>query len=172
MENLETKIKELTNELDKFKDVLESKLNKLKESLKSNTNKRRKPKIEERYWYLSGTNETTYYVIWYDYNVDNKRYNNYNCFLTKEEAEKAQRVKETENMLRRYIEEHDTVELDWENSTQRKWNLVYNFEKKEIYYDYDYSFKRPRTIYASNKEILENAVKEIGNDRIVEYLTY
>lgn len=158
-EELENKIKNLEEELKNIKSGLE----------KNGKIKRRKPKNGELYWIVDSDNNVKDILHWDDDDYDTDYYNNYNCFLTEEEAEKVQRIKETENMLRRYVEEHDEVELDWENSLQRKWNLVYNFEKKEIYCDYDYSFKHPRTIYASSDEILQEAVKEIGEARIEEY---
>ena len=172
MKNIENKIKEEIKNLEwEFAEKLNELEEKLKEELKSKPNKRKKPAKGIMYWYVGCDNEIGY-DYWRDTNVDNNIFNNYNIFLTREETEKAQRVRETENLLRKYIEEHDTVELDWNNTKQEKHYLWFDYRDNQIHVNYCYHFKYPRTIYTSNKQVLLDAVKEIGEERIIEYLQY
>lgn len=116
--------------------------------------------------YIRDTIESYYYC-------DDFRYDSHNYFRTQEEAEIYARVIETEMLLKKYADEHNI------GFGASKWHLVYDncfVDRQEIkaikYIDAKATMILPRTIYFSSYEIALFAVKEIGEDRILEYLTY
>ena len=95
-----------------------------------------------------------------------------NCFRTKEEAEFAlERLKVIAEM-KRYIAEHDDVELDWDKFVQNKYYLYCDHTNvhNHICIDSFHSTQcNEKSLYASSKEILENMIKEIGEERVKKY---
>lgn len=83
-----------------------------------------------------------------------------------------QLILETEYSLRKYVSKNDKKTLDWGDSSQRKWFLVYDSIDHKIKYDYTYMLKHPRQVYSSSSRILEDAVKSLGEERIVQYLQH
>lgn len=98
---------------------------------------------------------------------DDFRYYNHNYFKTKEEAETYARVLETEMLLKKYADEHNGKFGDFKYYFF--WSGTTNWVRIDSVTSYAY---RPRTIFFSSKEIIADAIKEIGGDRIKEYLTY
>lgn len=98
---------------------------------------------------------------------DNFRYYSHNYFQTKEEAEIYARVLETEMLLKKYADEHNT------GFEEYKCCIIWlpKDNKYQIEFVSSYVYK-PQIIFFSSREIAQNAIKEIGKDRIVEYLTY
>ena len=101
---------------------------------------------------------------------DDLVYYSHNYFKTKEEAEKYARVLETETLLRKYADEHND-EMPWDNKINH-WNLAYNSADFCIEIESWLYMMRPQTVYFSSREIAARAVKEVGRERIIEYLTY
>jgi hypothetical protein len=128
--------------------------------------KRWRAKINERYWCVNSYNVTD--VSWDKYcTCDNFRYYSHNYFQTQKEAETYARVLETEMLLKKYADEHNyefkkyKYYLMW-SSTISKYRI--DFISPCVY--------SPRTIFFSSEKIIKDAIKEIGRDRIIEYLTY
>lgn len=123
------------------------------------------------YWFVDSRNIA--FSTFDDYDVhDDFRYHSHNYFYNEEEAETYARVLETEMLLRRYTDEHNEKFKD-----DVKYYLYIN-DKSDIWecikiqgVDTNSCF-RHRQIYFSSKDIALNAIKEIGRDRIIEYLTY
>lgn len=101
---------------------------------------------------------------------DKTNYTIGNCFKTKEEAEFAlERLKVIAEM-KRYIAEHDDIKLDWSNCEQKKWVIFYYYDRGNIEIDYFMcSQDIDKSLYASSREVLEDMIKEIGEDRIKKY---
>ena len=108
---------------------------------------------------------------------DERAYSVGNCFKTREEAEFAlERLKVIAEM-KRYIAEHDDVELDWNNYQQRKHYIFYLHPDDEngiagniIGINNVYSVQElENTLYASSLKILKDMINEIGEDRIKKY---
>lgn len=92
-----------------------------------------------------------------------------NYYKTEEEAEfEAQREKFT-RLFRKYVKEHSEP-LDWENFEQEKWYCAYNYLFSRIEYHSVYSYQHTFQIYASSKEILQDAIKFIGEDNFKKYI--
>lgn len=101
---------------------------------------------------------------------DERTYSIGNCFRTVEEAEFAlERLKVIAEM-KRYIAEHDDVELDWSNDTQQKCILTYDHALKLISVDsFSLVQEIETSLYTSSREIMKSMINEIGEDRIKKY---
>ena len=120
-----------------------------------------------RYWLVTDR-DTIAWCDEDDSNIVDNRYYSHNYFQTKYEAYDYARVLRTELLLKKYADEH---------------NQRFHYEQYFIVYDgsrdgrcgidsCDTMCEEPRTIWFSSKEIAQNAIEEIGEDRILEYLTY
>ena len=101
---------------------------------------------------------------------DERAYSVGNCFKTKEEAEfTLERLKVIAEM-KRYIAEHDSIELDWSNGTQQKCILTYDHALKLISVDsFSLVQEIETSLYASSRKIMKSMINEIGEDRIKKY---
>lgn len=99
---------------------------------------------------------------------DNFRYYFHNYFQTKEEAETYAHVLETEMLLKKYADEHNEKFGDckyelWIDEIDSDSVLVGLVWSSHIF---------SRTIWFSSENVALEAIKEIGEDRILEYLIY
>lgn len=134
--------------------------------IKVEENKRWRAKTNKDYWYVNSCNNTE--QSW-DTNsrCDNFRYYSHNYFQTKEEAEIYAHVLETEMLLKKYADEHNEEFGDY------KCCIIWLLKDNEYQIEFVSSYvHRPRIIFFSSKEITQNAINEIGKDRILEYLAY
>ena len=133
--------------------------------------KRFKPKNNEVYYYVISNG-----MVGRDYQNDNfttdiKRYDFYNCFQTREQAEQ-----EAEKILvRRQLEDiarrlNKGQKIDWNNNDQFKYFLRFSFFINKISINYSFQYKDQGTVYCLDKNFLDVAVKEIGEERLEKYL--
>lgn len=123
------------------------------------------------YFFVDYSNRVQH-LVEIDDTVDNTLYRTHNYFKTVEEAEKYARVLDTELKLREFAESHNNYELDWENDNDAKWFLVYNYFTDRIITDWYWTYYSGRNVYFATEKIAEQAIAEIGEDKIKEYLTY
>lgn len=104
---------------------------------------------------------------------DDFRYYFHNYFRTQEEAETYARVLETEMLLKKYANEHNGEFRD-----NVKYYL-YLADKSDLWGGHvkvqgvhTNLCLRPRQVWFSSMDITQNAINEIGQKRIKEYLTY
>ena len=156
--NIEVNLENLTSEEQEQFNALVEKANKPKSKVW-------KPEIGETYYNFVATN-----LIWRDTDIDIFNYAIGNCFKTKEEAEFAfERLKVIAEM-KRYIAEHDDVELHWSNGTQQKCILTYDHALKLISVDsFSLVQEIETSLYASSRKIMKSMINEIGEDRIKKY---
>lgn len=134
-------------------------------------NKRWRAKKDGNYWYVSPygiaiiamENGSMY---------DDTLYCFHNYFRTKEEAEKYAKVLETEMLLRQFADEHNYKAVDWNNMAEDKWHLAYKYDTHEIGVYVTYLTPTPNTVYFNSSHIAREAIETIGEDRLIEYLTY
>jgi hypothetical protein len=162
--NIEVNFDNLTKEEQEQFNALIEKANKPKSKVW-------KPKAGEceEYWYINhngAINQGIFSVL----PEHTERFSFGNCFKTREEAEFAlERLKVIAEM-KRYIAEHDDVELGWSVDYQEKWYIKYYHDTNDINIDYNVCTQLvDNSLYASSPEILENMIKEIGEDRIKKY---
>ena len=125
------------------------------------------PEFRETYWSVldSGYVDCSY---WHCDDTDNHRLLMNNVFKTKEEAvaqrdfdiEKAKLIKE--------IEDSSDV-IDWRDAEQEKHYLCYIHDEGIIEIDNNLVYERQGSIYTTNKEFLENLIKN-EPERIKKYL--
>lgn len=153
---------EIQNELKE----LEKKLNELREKLNKPANKVWKPEYENTYYYITvyGIARETVCI---NGKFDECTWATGNCFKTKEEAEfEAERLKVISE-LKRFAEEHNDP-IDWEDTLQNKWFIGAYTAKNTIGCSFVSSFKS-NDIYFSSREIAQQAISEIGEERIKKY---
>lgn len=133
---------------------------------KSNGCKRKvwKPENNETYFYISGHGRINYHK-WNNDSTDNRYYEIGNCFKTEEEAKFALEKLKVETELRRFAEENNEYEIDWENDAQEKW-FIYYCDKICLYQTY---ITMRNDVYFSSKKIAKRAVDYIGEERLKKY---
>ena len=145
LEELENKIKELSDEIEKLKAEKE--------------NEPWKPKCGDNYWAISHTG----YVVrvrWMDDDVEDDMYAIGNVFRTNEEAEfRAEQLK-VEAELRRFARPFDEDE--------RNWAIIFDVDEKKIIIDNECSYQSCNIHFAS-EEIAKKAIDTVGEDRIKKY---
>lgn len=93
-----------------------------------------------------------------------------NCFKTEEEAEHRLEKIKVIHELKKFAYENNEREIDWNNFSQNKFCLIYDYEDEEICIDYySYSKNNPFNIYFTSNKIAIEAIKTIGEDRIKKY---
>lgn len=161
---------ELMDEKQKILNDIEEAQRKLDEVRKKldeyNTGyKRWRPKNGEYYHYVTGTLETS---VLPSVSI-NKNYDAYNCFKTEGEA-----LQEAEKILvRRQLEDiakrlNRGVRIDWGNRDQAKYFLtlvdIEMLEQGCVY------FCVSESVYCLDKNFLDIAKREIGEDRLIKYI--
>ena len=132
--------------------------------------KRFKPKNNEVYYYVISNG-----TVGRDYQndifiTDIKRYDFYNCFKTREQAEA-----EAENVLvRRMLEDiarrlNKGQKIDWGDENQYKWYIVYNTTFGFEIYSASVNTIQG-VVYCLDKNFLNIAIQEIGEERLKKYL--
>lgn len=125
-----------------------------------------KPEIGDEYFYVK-TNGEIGSAGWDDI-VDKDRYALGDCFRTKEEAKFTVEKLKVIAELKRFAQKHNEEKIDWNDIDQEKYYFYYNCTYKRFDINLVYGTKG-NAIYFSSKEIAEQAVKEIGEERIKKY---
>lgn len=128
-------------------------------------NKRWRAADGGQYWFVDSNNEVRSDME-YRYNYDSFRYYSHNYFQTREEAKTYAHVLETEMLLKKYADEHNT------EFYVTKYQLYINDNKSLLVAAVYERINKGRIIWFSSKNIASKAIKEIGKNRILEYLTY
>ena len=128
-----------------------------------------KPEKGEKYYVIENINEI-YEYIWDNGSIDESIYSLGRCYRTRIEAEFALGKLKVETEIKRYIEEHDPVKIDWKDKKQHKHYLTYNtsidrIEPKDCMVVISYG-----TIYFSTKLDWYKMITTIGIDRIKKYI--
>lgn len=159
----------IANLLEKISE-LEQQIVELKAEAEKEENKRWRADESCLYWFVqSNGNPNCLYE--YHRDIDNFRYDTHNYFKSEEEARRYAKVLETERQLKKFADEHND-KIDWSNNNLIKRSLCYNYIEQSIYIDVAWARREPRVIYFSSREIAEQAIKTIGEDKIKDYLTY
>lgn len=166
MKEILDKIAELEQQLAVLKAEVEK-----EEKENKSTNKRWRGRCGQNYYYVTHDNnvrcKTDYYT-----SVDEFRYDTRNYFRNEQEAQKYANVIETERQLKKFADEHNDKIIDWEDFKQDKWYLYYSYRDLETRVAVAMYTKEARVVYFSSEEIARQAIDEIGEEKIKEYLTY
>lgn len=153
IKELENKIKELQEEIER---------------LKNKENKRWKAKMEESYFYIDEALIVRKTVDCQPF--DSCRYKYHNYFKTEAEAQTVADNIKTHIELMELAEELNTEPVDWENREQRKYYIWYNCATKKVCYGSYYYTKYANIVYCTNENFKDEAIKRIGEERLVGYL--
>lgn len=171
MTDYETNLLDRISELEQQLAALRAEAGKEEKENKS-TNKRWRAEKGENYWTVSDYRRVKVDVDFgADSSGDSFRYDTHNYFQTEEEARKYANVLETERQLKKFADEHND-KIDRTNINQENCNLCYNYSRYEVSPIRCLKIKDARVIYFSSKEIAEQAINTIGEEKIKEYLTY
>ena len=154
----ENKIKELEKQIEELKMA----------KIEEPQSKRWKPNENERYHTIDDNGDNCD-LIWDDDRYDNWRYLTGNCFKTEKEAKEYKKQIEYTARYKNYIEEHSEP-LDWENDKQCKYLVEFSYNGHRITINNFYALKKQGVIYASSKQIILDAIKEIGEDNFKKYV--
>ena len=124
-----------------------------------------KPELEETYYRIEGTKVIS--NIWHNIPYDNYSYEIGNCFQTEEEAEFAVEKQKVITELKRFAQEHNEKEIDWNNNNW-KYHIYYSYRENCLHVAESASMKR-NDIYFTSEEIARQAIDAIGEDRIKKY---
>ena len=145
LDELEMKIKELSEEIERLKEEKE--------------NEAWKPKGGDKYWTISHTGYVVQ-VRWMGDESEDDIYAIGNVFHTKEEAEfRVEQIK-VEAELRRFIGPYDKNKINF--------MLTYNHIRDEILIDYC-QYTHCTNINFASEEIAQKAIDAVGADRIKKY---
>lgn len=161
--------KELT-ELQEQINNMQKKLDKLKQIKSEEKEGKWKPKINKRYYFINDLG-TVDWTNWCDDQIDNFRYLIGNIFRTQEEAEFCLEKIKIRSKFKDFIKER-SKDLDWGNSNSRqmKYYLYYDNKYKQIEINSCIYAKIQGVIYASDRSILQDAIKEIGEQDVKKYI--
>lgn len=161
--NLLEKISQLEQQLAVLKAEVEK---------EEKENKRWRAEDDCTYWFV-GANGKFSWSYEYNRETDDFRYDTHNYFQTEndDKAQKYARVLETERQLRRFADEHNS-KIDWSDINQKNCSLCYNYIRCEVVIIRSCMIKDARVIYFSSEEIARQAIDEIGEEKIKDYLTY
>lgn len=153
IEEIENKIKELQEEVEKLK--------------KEKNSKKRRVGMGEHYYYIDANNLVTETYEGYT-KGDNTKYNIHNYFKTEEEAQAVVDNIKTHIELMELAEELNTEPIDWNDGKQNKYLIALG--KKDILQDVTFYAKTANTIYCTNSYFKNEAIKRIGEERLIKYL--
>ena len=131
-----------------------------------------KPEKHETYYFVNSEGEV--YETWrssINFIPDKKRYNAYNCFRTKEQAEQ-----EAEKILvRRMLEDiarrlNKGEKIDWNNKDQIKYFIYIAPINNRLDFSNRILSKEQGVIFCLDNNFLNVAIQEIGEERLKNYL--
>mgnify|MGYP004518613645 CR=1 FL=1 len=149
----------------------EEHLSNMEKMLKECEYERWKPQKDELYYYLNSYNiaiPETWDASCYS---DTTKWNTYNCFKNREEAEQ-----EAEKILvRRMLEDiarrlNKGQKIDWDNNNQIKYYFYFDFLQNEMFSYHRFNQKKQGVVYCLDKNFLDIAIQEIGEERLKKYL--
>lgn len=123
-----------------------------------------KPDVEEEFYTLFGDG-SIYKLTWLNIADRVKRYEIGNCFKTEEEAKFALERLKIITELKRFAIEYNEGEINWNDNKQYKYILCFDHDENCVkWVQYQHAH-----IYFTSREIAEQAIKEIGEERLKKY---
>ena len=155
---------QILEEINKTKEHLAN----MEEALKECEYKRWKPELNEEYWVVNNWG-MAHNEIWTGCNTDQKRYNFYNCFKTREQAEQEAEKILVRRMLEDIARRLNRDKFDWNDIHQCKY-YFYLWNGEELGQNTARNRLSQGTIYCLDQDFLNVAIEEIGKERLIKYL--
>lgn len=128
-----------------------------------------KPECGEHYFTIEVATCAIIEAIWVDRKIDRFRWTIGFVFKTQEEAEFALGKMMVKTELERYAREHNDPNREkWDRGSYYK--IVYSENENKMRIDFDNTLNSESTTYFTSEKIVNDAVKEIGEKRIMKYL--
>lgn len=140
----------------------------MKKMLEECEYERWKPKDNEKFWYIDSFGCVNYSLFMSETKI---RFKNYNCFQTREQAEQeAEKI-----LIRRQLEDiarrlNKNEKIDWHNEEQPKYSIRFNYYPGKIVLDRCFRQQALGVVYCLDKNFLDIAIQEIGEERLKKYL--
>ena len=142
----------------------------IKEYLGIKEPKRWKPNPGERYWYIPHCSDIAS-TPWSNYcELDADLFAMGNCFKTKEEAEFALEKHLVYQELKHFADENNDRPIEWENPNAENYHIYFLYEENNLKVSGCWRWQDIGQIYFSSKELAEQAIQKVGEDRIKKYL--
>lgn len=160
------------DELLKQKEVLQAELNRLEELIKREDEPAYYvPKMDEVYFFIDDEGDVCS-GVWDGMKTDRYRQEFGNCYKTYTDAKYARDIqKDLVQLQRLALTLNKGEKIDWKNTKQIKYGLVYDQHIERARQNYCYTIK-DMNIYCLSDEYLNEATKLFGKDRLKEILTY
>lgn len=155
-------IKNLTEAEEKEFYRLVEKMNG-KEPDKKQDVKVKKPEYGDLVFHLNYVGEIRR-STWFNTQTDSKMWELGNIFFTEEEAEFAREKRRIEVELERYAKEHNDPTLE------DSYFILYDEYNEELDYDVWADYRPQGAVVFASKQLVFDAIKEIGKDRILKYI--
>ena len=170
---IQEQIEKLQQDIKNANELFNVQLKALEEQLKKEQERKTYvPKIGEVYFTISWGRTEVFEDKWENNPIEHKALKMGNIFPTKEECEWEIQHRIVATELKNYVSEHDPrpiAEEDWKNRDLSKYRLIYMYKLKHIDSVSDYTYKVANQVYASNEDVLKNAVEHIGEYRLKKY---
>ena len=129
------------------------------------------PKHYEPYFFICGDNTVNHTINYKNSAIDDCFMESANFYKTRKEAERQANVQKYTNLFRKYVEEHSKP-LDWTDIGTDKWFIKWSFYGTcgSIVFDCYSKVKAQGVIYASSKDILEDAIEFVGKYNVIKYV--
>lgn len=125
-----------------------------------------KPEKGETYWIVVGDGNIAR-QIWFENARDLNYWKIGNCFRTREEAVFHREKLIVTAALQRFADEHNE-EIDWKDSKQDKYIIVYCCNTKELVVVCA-NMSKSNDVYFSSRELGKQAIKTVGEKRVKKY---
>lgn len=153
---------EILNEIEKTKEHLAN-----MEKMLEECNERWKPNKGDIYYFVDGDLEVI--ADWWSTNESQSDI--YNYFQTEKEAkQEAEKI-----LVRRMLEDiarrlNKGEKIDWHNEEQPKYSIRFNYYPGKIVLDRCFRQQALGVVYCLDKNFLDVAITEIGEERLKKYL--
>lgn len=157
---------EILEEINKTKEHLAN----MEKILEECEYERWKPEKGKKYYFINSCNIVMCEIRDANYS-DAARYDIYNCFKTREQAEQeAEKI-----LIRRQLEDiarrlDKGEKIDWHNEEQPKYSIRFNYCPGKIVLDRCFRQQALGVVYCLDKNFLDVAIQEIGKERLKKYL--
>lgn len=163
-EKIEEKIKRLEKELEEAKEELKQ------------AETRFTPILDEEYYFINIYSTIDCSRFNPNSFISKAHYEDYNCFQTKEEAHEKVDAETNETLIKRKLEGiakrlNNGEEIDWNNRSQNKFFIGYDYNLQKLDITSAVIFKTQGTVYCLDSAILKEAIKEIGEEELIDYIT-
>lgn len=156
-------------ELQELKKQVEKTLAEVEKALSEMKTIRQMPEHNEKYFYVDDTGMISY-SLWEYSSEDLFRFNTGNCFKTEKEAEDYRENLLTKQALKDLaLELNGGVEIDWEDKTQRKYNLFIDTLQPTIAHCWS-STTQESDIHCLDENFPKIAKQRIGEEKLIKLI--